>query len=167
MVPFIVCGEVLWMLVLFSILWSVQKERNDKIFRGVSLSVDDILHVVTLRMAKWASLRNEFDSLKVEGILHNWEASLLCGLSKDRRVLHCTPPPVVTVNLNVGGVTRGKLGLAGYLVCLALAIGEFLCIFLKHVIVMDSNELEVMEILGSPFFLMLIFIPSLSLRVIQ
>lgn len=64
---------------------------------------------------KEISSRKEFDSLKVEGILHNWEASLLCALSKDRRVLHCTPPPVVTLKLNIGGVTRGKLGPAGIL----------------------------------------------------
>lgn len=61
MLTFIVCGAVLWMLVLFTILWSLWKERNDKIFRRVSSSVDDLLHVVTLRMEKWASSRKESD----------------------------------------------------------------------------------------------------------
>lgn len=73
----------------------------------------------------------------MEGILHNWEASLLSGLSKDRRVLHCTPPPVVPLKLSVGGVTRGKLGQAGILGVLCVGNCQFLCIFLKHVGVMD------------------------------
>lgn len=51
MVPSGGCGVVLWKLVLFSILLSVWRERNDRTFRGVSFSADDLLHMMTLRIA--------------------------------------------------------------------------------------------------------------------
>lgn len=42
-----------------SYLWAVWKERNSRTFRGASTSVEGILHIVVLRIAKWASLRND------------------------------------------------------------------------------------------------------------
>lgn len=57
--PMFGCGGVLWKLVPFSILWSIWKERNDSIFKGASVSVDDLSFNVTRRITKWASLRSE------------------------------------------------------------------------------------------------------------
>lgn len=63
-------------LVLFVILWLVWKKRNDRIFRETSMSVENYLPMVSSRIAKWASLRKEFDSSIVDGALHNWEATM-------------------------------------------------------------------------------------------
>lgn len=81
MSPFFGCGVVLWKLIPYVSLWSVWKERNDRVFRSSSMPMEDLVHLVLLRMAKWVSSREEeFDSIKVDGILHNWEASLQCVL---------------------------------------------------------------------------------------
>lgn len=36
------------------------------------------MSMVFVSIAKWASNREDFDCLGVEGFLHNWEASLYC-----------------------------------------------------------------------------------------
>lgn len=37
-------------------------------------------------IAKWTSVRSNFDSSSVAGVLHNWEASLFCGVKKSEEV---------------------------------------------------------------------------------
>lgn len=45
----------------------------------------------------------EFGCIRVGGILHNWEVSLLCGSSRVRKEEHWAPPPVGTLKFNVDG----------------------------------------------------------------
>lgn len=45
----------------FVVLWSVWKERNDMVFRGILMPRDDFMPLVTLRITKWESLISEFD----------------------------------------------------------------------------------------------------------
>lgn len=47
-------------------------ERNDRIFKGSLLFVDH-LPEVSLRIAKWASSRNEFDRLRMDNIFYHQE----------------------------------------------------------------------------------------------
>lgn len=42
--PFFGCGMVLWRMISFSILWSVWKERNHRIFREGQMVVEDVVH---------------------------------------------------------------------------------------------------------------------------
>lgn len=39
------------------------------------MPVEDEFSLVFVCIAKWASMREDFDRLNVEGIIHNWEAS--------------------------------------------------------------------------------------------
>lgn len=39
-------GLVLWMISPFAILWSIWKRKNDRIFRALSLSVEEMEHLV-------------------------------------------------------------------------------------------------------------------------
>lgn len=41
-------GDIIWRLVPFAVLWSIWKERNDRIFRGVSSSLDELMSYVIL-----------------------------------------------------------------------------------------------------------------------
>lgn len=103
--PFIGCGIILWMLVPFSILWSVWKERNDRIFLESSCLVEDRLLLVILRMEKWTSTSNEFDSSSFDGVLHNWKATMFCRVPKSRkemvRKVLRSPPPMGVLKFNV------------------------------------------------------------------
>ena len=56
---------------------------------------------------------NDFDYLRVDGILHDWEASLLCRMSKVKKMVLWDPPNDGVLKSNVDGVASGKPGLAG------------------------------------------------------
>lgn len=73
---------------------------NERIFKRASLLVEDLLHQVFVRKANWASTRNEFDSLRMDDILYNWEVSHLCGPSKVRKVVSWSSPSISVLNLS-------------------------------------------------------------------
>lgn len=54
--PFSGCGLILWRIFPFSHIWSIWKEKNNMIFRGVSFLVLDLTSVVFISVAKWASI---------------------------------------------------------------------------------------------------------------
>lgn len=70
-------------------LWFVWKGRNDRIFQNSTMMAveEDVVHLVFVKIAMWASSRRDFDSLRIEGILHNWEASLYSGTPKESIML--------------------------------------------------------------------------------
>lgn len=72
--PFYSCGAILYRHIPLAILWSIWKEMNDEIFRGVQMDYEDLLSIVHSTLAKWASIRKEFTYLRLGDILHNWDA---------------------------------------------------------------------------------------------
>lgn len=50
--PFFGRGVALWKLILFHILWSVWKERNERIFSRRTKTVEELLHLAILRISK-------------------------------------------------------------------------------------------------------------------
>lgn len=75
--------------------------------------MEDLSHLVMVLISKWASFKSKFDSLRVEGVMHNWEASLSCGVNKVKKVVHWVPSIVGALKFNVDGATKGKRGPAG------------------------------------------------------
>lgn len=73
--------------VPFAMPLSIWKERDDRIFRGASSTVDDLMSFLVLRVAKWASSSTKSNDLHVDGILYKWEASLLVGHCNVKRVV--------------------------------------------------------------------------------
>lgn len=69
-------------------------------------STENLLPKVILRIAKWASPKRKFNSLKVDGIMHNWEASFSCGFHKVKNALSCSPPADDVLKFNIDGSTR-------------------------------------------------------------
>lgn len=57
------------------------------------------------------------NNLRVDGVLHNWEASLLCVVKEEKKVLFCVPPSVNELKFNVDGAARKKPNLAGMVGC--------------------------------------------------
>lgn len=80
----------------------------------------ELLCVIELGIAKWASSRKEFSTVRFDNVLHNWEAVLGCGLHIVRRSMSWVPPPLDgALKFSVDGEARGKPGLIG--------IGRVLC----------------------------------------
>lgn len=61
-------------------------------FIGSSMDVAEVAHLVLLRITKCVYARSEFDGLRAEGILHNWEASLRSSHFKVAREILWVPP---------------------------------------------------------------------------
>lgn len=49
------------------------------------LPIKDLLYGVWLKNAKWASLRKDFQNLKIDDFIHSWQATLVCGPTKEKK----------------------------------------------------------------------------------
>lgn len=74
---------------------------------------------------------------------------MLCRLAKERRVSSWSPPLPGVLNFIVDGVVRGKLGPAGIGGVLQNSRGDELVVSSKFLHLKDSNEVEVLAILGA------------------
>ena len=146
---FVGCSRAFWRITPFAILWSIWKERNNRIFRGLSLTSAELISKITLAIAKWALDRKEFFNFCLYDILINWELCMRCGPVKVRKSILWSPPHVSLFKFNVDGAARGKPGPAGIGGVLRNCNGDVLFMFSKYVGVCDSNEVEVLAILES------------------
>lgn len=74
------------------------KSATIEFLGGLCSPMEDILVLVEMRIIKWISSRSDFDNIRVNGVLHNWQISLMCGISKVKKV--------VSWGLLSGGVLR-------------------------------------------------------------
>lgn len=124
----------------FLLFYGLFGEKNDRIFRGDSSSLSELIATVTLAIAKWALIRKEFSDFALNDIMVNWETCMKCGPVKGRRVAQWSPPPLGVLKFNVDRATRGKPGLTGIGGVLCNNNGEVLFRFSKNGGVCDSNE---------------------------
>ena len=106
-------GHILWRMLPFVILWSIWRERKDKIFKGDFSSLLVLINRISMRIAKWALIRKECSNFSLNDFLLNWEVCMGCRPSEVRRVVLWSPPSHGVFKFNVDGATRGKPGLAG------------------------------------------------------
>lgn len=66
-------GFVLFLVVVqflgefpFAILWSIWKERSNRIFKRVKMDFNDLHSIVNWRLAKWAIIGEEFANLRLD-----------------------------------------------------------------------------------------------------
>lgn len=69
-----------------------------------------MLSLVFVDIAKWVSVRNEFDNLRINGIFQNWEATLHSGSFKESIMAVWVQRSGAVLKLNVDGAVWGKLG---------------------------------------------------------
>lgn len=74
---------------------------------------------------------------------------MLCRLAKERRVSSWSPPLPGVLKFIVNGVVRGKLGPAGIGGFLQNSRGDELVVSSKFLHLKDSNDVEVLAILGA------------------
>lgn len=56
-----------------------------------------------MRIVKWISSTSNFDNIKVDGVLHNWQGSLMCGISKAKKVVSWSLSSRGVLKINVDG----------------------------------------------------------------
>lgn len=78
--------------------------------------------------------------MRVEGVPHNWEASLLCNAPTVSKRVVSNPPSLRALKFNVDGAAKGKSGPAGIGGVLCNGDGVFMLMFSKHVGCMESIE---------------------------
>ena len=103
----------LWMMIPFSILWSISKERNDRILRSCSFTLEGLISKIASRIGKWALIRMEFFKFTFDDILSNWGACKGCYRRKERRSIPRSPPPYGVLKSKVDGASSGKPGPVG------------------------------------------------------
>ena len=83
------CLGVGWLCVSSTLFlfYGRHGRRGITVFRGSPSSMEELLHLVVVWIAKWASF-----SLRVDGVLHNWEASLSCRVKKVKKWCIRFPP---------------------------------------------------------------------------
>ena len=68
---FVGCGRSLWRLIPFAMLWCIWKDRNDRVFRNVSSTSEELVASISLMIANWALVRKEFSNFSLNDILFN------------------------------------------------------------------------------------------------
>lgn len=103
--------------------------------------------MILVRIARWASSLDNFDSTKVGGVLHNWDAFMISVSPKVSFFVAWSLPGVGELKFNVDGAARGKPGLVGIGGVLRDSASFVFGMFSKHVGIKESNKAEVLAIL--------------------
>ena len=64
-------GLFLWRIIPLSMLRSIWKERNGRIFNSKESSLEDLISATLLKITKWSCDRKEFSTLKINYIMKN------------------------------------------------------------------------------------------------
>lgn len=92
--PFHGFGLILWRIILYAIIWSISKERNDKTFWDASSFIEELQSLANLRIAKW--VRQGKSSQILGWMMFCITGRFLWLVVKSRRegwgVVACSPP---------------------------------------------------------------------------
>lgn len=98
------------------------------------MSVDDFFPKVILHIAKRIFSKREFNSLRVDDIVHDWEAFLPRGPPRVRKLISWAPSLEGVLKFNIDGATRDRLARQHLMVlvgCVQIAKGPFFFCFLS------------------------------------
>ena len=107
-----ICGKILWKLVLYATLWKLWMERNDRLFRHKSSSVDGVVRSAS----EWVRTKKEFKGVDLSDLNISWVDVLRGGWNAKlvSRVLWSNPPwGVLKLNFDesfVHSISRGGIG---------------------------------------------------------
>ena len=93
--PFSGCGLLMSKCSSFAIIWSIWKEKNDRIFKGFQATVEGIVPLVTLYLSNWLLCKKQFPNLKLDNTARDWKARMMSSPSKERSQFLRVPLPLV------------------------------------------------------------------------
>nr|XP_034930821.1 uncharacterized protein LOC118061489 [Populus alba] len=132
-----------WLMLFFSVVWSLWLLRNDLIFRQKSPNYDSVFFLIIARLCLWLkALHPDFpysplDLLRSSAGLIRWS-----NVQIYRTGVIWSPPPIGRFKWNVDGSSLGKPGLSGIGGALRNHQGHLLGIFSLQVGILDSNIAE-------------------------
>eukprot|EP00268_Persea_americana_P003216 TRINITY_DN10969_c0_g1_i9.p1 TRINITY_DN10969_c0_g1~~TRINITY_DN10969_c0_g1_i9.p1 ORF type:complete len:116 (+),score=13.54 TRINITY_DN10969_c0_g1_i9:312-659(+) len=66
------CGKILSKSVLYATLWKLWMERNNRLFRNRSKSVEEVVESIVWSVSEWVSRKKEFHGVPLEDINRSW-----------------------------------------------------------------------------------------------
>ena len=143
----------IWVAIFFIILWSIWKERNDRIFNGVSKHTNQIAELILLRVGWWIKGWGDPFPYNPDEILRNpqclrW-ASFKDNLPPqvaDPSASIWIPPPPSALKWNVDASMHPTLGKASIGGVLRNSEGKFKCLFSSPIPNMEINLAEIFAI---------------------
>lgn len=64
--------KILWKSVLNAIPWKFWLERNNRVFRNKSSSMEDVVQSIVLSVSEWVCSRKEFLGVALEDLNRSW-----------------------------------------------------------------------------------------------
>lgn len=132
-----------WLMLFFSVVWSLWLLRNDLIFQQKSSNYDSVFFLIITRLCLWLkALHPDFpysplDLLRSSAGLIRWS-----NVQIYRTGVIWSPPPIGRFKWNVDGSSLGKPKLSGIGGALRNHQGHLLGIFSLPVGTLDSNIAE-------------------------
>ena len=134
-------GKILWKLFIYATVWKIWLERNRRVLRNVSKSVEEITQSIVWNVSEWASIRKKFGEISVTDFNRSW-AAILNGHchTKVVHIVEWLSPPVGTFKLNFDG----SFSRSTNQVCIGGVVkdwnGNVIRNFSVPVVSMDANE---------------------------
>eukprot|EP00268_Persea_americana_P031555 TRINITY_DN3077_c0_g1_i1.p1 TRINITY_DN3077_c0_g1~~TRINITY_DN3077_c0_g1_i1.p1 ORF type:complete len:146 (+),score=15.04 TRINITY_DN3077_c0_g1_i1:2680-3117(+) len=89
-------GRILWKFLLYAFLWKVWLERNNRIFKNNSRTVEDIVEIIVRTVSEWATTKDAFQGVFLDDLNRSWDAVLKGGWRvNSSRPISWMPPPSV------------------------------------------------------------------------
>ena len=141
-------GKILWKLALYATVWKTWLERNKRVFRDVSKSIEEITQSIVWKVSEWACIRKEFGGISAAGINRAWDAVLKGYWS--RKAVHRVEwicPPLGTFKLNFDGSFVRSMHQGGIGGVIRNWMGDVVRSYSGPVDALDANEAEVYALL--------------------
>ena len=132
-------------------MWSLWKERNERIFKGGENSEKEVKNLIILRLCWWLKSWEFPFPYSPEEVLRNpkclkWRDSTSAQMLKSKPILQWEAPSPFMLKWNVDASYDSNLGRAAIGGVLRDEKGNFLCLFSCPIPPMDINAAEVIAI---------------------
>ncbi|XP_010675656.2 uncharacterized protein LOC104891638 [Beta vulgaris subsp. vulgaris] len=142
-----------WAAIFFIILWSLWKERNCRIFRGISMASIQIKELILLRVGWWIKGWDPSFSYSPKEILRNpkclrWSGckAMMPSPASDLKLRLWSPPPHPCLKWNVDASFQPSFNKSAIGGVLRDSSGKFRCLFSSPIPPMEINMTEIFAI---------------------